>query len=120
MRELVARVKAMLRRQPPPADRPREFGSFTLDEPRHEIRQNGRPLPLTPLEYTLLSYLLRNYGITLSRDTLLEKVWGYDYAGDTRTVDVHVRSLREKIEAEPGAPRYLVTVRGAGYRLELA
>ncbi|MBI5877023.1 MAG: response regulator transcription factor [Chloroflexi bacterium] len=120
MRELMARVKAMLRRQPASATgRPHAYGVFALDDLRHEIRKGGQPLPLPPLEYSLLAYLLRNHGITFSRDTLLEKVWGYDYAGDTRTVDVHVRSLREKIEAEPSAPRHLITVRGVGYRLDL-
>jgi DNA-binding response OmpR family regulator len=125
MRELVARVKAMLRRKaatpaqavavPPPL----QYGSFTLDESRHEIRKRGLPLTLTPLEYALLEFLIRNHGATFSREALLERVWGYDYAGDSRTVDVHVRSLREKIEDAPGAPRQLLTVRGVGYRLDL-
>ena len=122
MRELTARVRAMLRRHAaqPAAAHPPTFGEFALDEARHEIRLRDTPLSLTPLEYALLSFFLRNHGISLSRDTLLEKVWGYDFAGDTRTVDVHVRSLREKIEDEPGAPRRLMTVRGVGYRLDLA
>jgi DNA-binding response OmpR family regulator len=121
MRELLARVKAMLRRQAPGAGTARgpQYGEFTLDEARHEIRLRDQPLALTPLEYVLLAHLLRNHGITLSRDTLLENVWGYDYGGDTRTVDVHVRSLREKIETTPSAPRRLITVRGVGYRLDL-
>ncbi len=121
MRELVARVKAMLRRQEssPHALQPTRFGDFTLAEARHEIFKRGQPLALTPIEYNLLSFLLRNHGITCSRDALLEKVWGYDYAGDTRTVDVHVRGLREKIEDEPSQPRYLISVRGVGYRLDL-
>jgi DNA-binding response OmpR family regulator len=75
-------------------------------------------LSLTPKEYELLSFLIRNKGLVFSRDYLLEKVWGYDYFGDTRTVDVHVRWLREKIEDTPAKPRYLITVRGAGYKLE--
>jgi DNA-binding response OmpR family regulator len=125
MRELMARVKAMLRRNaatpahPVSAAQPLQYGAFTLDESRHEIRKRGLPLTLTPLEYDLLEFLLRNHGATFSRETLLEKVWGYDYAGDSRTVDVHVRSLREKIEDAPGAPRQLLTVRGVGYRLDL-
>jgi DNA-binding response OmpR family regulator len=126
MKELMARVKAMLRRNQLPTSNPQtklqpptSIGVFTLDEARHEIRKREQALTLTPLEYNLLSFLLTNHGQTFSRDALLEKVWGYDYAGDTRTVDVHVRSLREKIEDEPSAPRYLLTVRGVGYRLDV-
>ena len=120
MRELMARVKAMLRRNTPPATQAlTRFGVFTLDASRHEIRKYDQPLTLTPLEYNLLNFLLQNHDQTFSRDQLLEKVWGYDYAGDTRTVDVHMRSLREKIEDEPGAPHLLTTVRGIGYRLDL-
>ena len=123
MRELIARVKALLRRNAPsqslPVQSPLKFGPFALDSSRHEIRRDGTPLVLTPLEYSLLEFLLRNHGATFSRETLLEKVWGYDYAGDSRTVDVHVRSLREKIEDTPGAPRRILTVRGVGYRLDL-
>ncbi len=121
MRELIARVKAMLRRREAlaPAPHAKPFGVFILDEARHEIKKLGQPLALTPIEYDLLSFLLHNKGITFSRDTLLEKVWGYDYTGDTRTVDVHVRGLREKIEDEPSQPQLLVTVRGVGYRLDL-
>ncbi len=121
MRELVARVKAILRRSEITAkvSQPPRLGDFALDEARHEILKRGVPLALTPLEFQLLSFLLRNNGMTFSRDDLLEKVWGYDYAGDTRTVDVHMRGLREKIEDEPSQPRYLLTVRGVGYRLDL-
>jgi len=120
MRELLARIKAMLRRnrasQPPSRQ---AFGKFTLDDARHEIRKSAAPLALTPLEYSLLRFLLQHHGTTLSREMLLEQVWGYDFAGDTRTVDVHVRSLREKIEDDAAAPHYLLTVRGIGYRLDL-
>ena len=121
MRELVARVKAMLRRGESALNISQQthFGDFTLDEARHEICKRGAPLALTPLERKLLNFLLRNNGITFSRDDLLEKVWGYDYGGDTRTVDVHMRGLREKIEDDPSQPRYLLTVRGVGYRLDL-
>lgn len=122
MRELLARVKAMLRRGAQTQAAPGallNFGEFSLDDVRHEMRKQGQVLALTPLEYNLLRFLLQHHGQTLSRDQLLEQVWGYDYSGDTRTVDVHVRSLREKIEAEPSAPRYLITVRGVGYRLDL-
>ena len=76
------------------------------------------PLNLTPKEFDLLTFLARNKGIVFSREQLLEKVWGYDYPGDTRTVDVHVRWLREKIEADPKKPAHLITVRGVGYKLE--
>jgi DNA-binding response OmpR family regulator len=124
MRELVARIKAMLRRQraaTAPASQPavQHFGPFVLDSARHEIRKGDRTFALTPLEYNLLQFLLEHHGTTLSRDQLLANVWGYDYGGDTRTVDVHVRSLREQIEDNPAAPRHLLTVRGIGYRLDL-
>lgn len=130
MRELMARIKAMLRRQQSTpsqesaiasTEKPtlKQIGGFTLDETRHEIRKGGAPLTLTLLEYNLLSFLLQHRGATFSRGTLLEQVWGYDYAGDTRTVDVHMRSLRAKIEEDPAAPRHLLTVRGIGYRLDL-
>ena len=124
MRELVARIKAMLRRNqsasaPAAQTGVQFFGPFALDHARHEIRKGARALTLTPLEYNLLQLLLQHRGTTLTRQLLLENVWGYDYAGDTRTVDVHVRSLREKIEDDPAAPHYLLTVRGIGYRLDL-
>ena len=75
-------------------------------------------MELTPKEFDLLVFLARNKGFVFSRSQILEKVWGYDFAGDTRTVDVHIRWLRQKIEADPNNPRYLITVRGAGYKLE--
>jgi DNA-binding response OmpR family regulator len=75
-------------------------------------------LELTPKEFDLLTFLVKNKGFVFSRDQLLEKVWGYDFAGDTRTVDVHVRWVREKIEDNPNEPKLLVTVRGVGYKLE--
>ena len=79
---------------------------------------DGRDLPLSPKEFSLLAELIRHRGAVLSRDLLLTRVWGYDYVGDSRTVDVHVRWLREKIEADPANPRRIVTVRGIGYRFE--
>lgn len=135
MRELLARIKALLRRErlireelaarsesagPPETEKspPMTFGDLTIDEARREVRLGGKPLALKPKEYELLVFLARNRGITLSRDAILERVWGWDYAGGTRTVDVHVRWLREKIEAEPARPRRIITVRGAGYRFE--
>jgi two-component system OmpR family response regulator len=85
---------------------------------RHRAFYNGSLLELTPKEYDLLVFLARNREFVFSREKLLEKVWGYDYAGDTRTVDVHIRWLRQKIEADPANPQILLTVRGAGYKLE--
>ncbi len=94
------------------------FGSLVLDLSRHEIRLNDQPLALKPKEYELLVYFAQHRGIVLSRDHILENVWGWDYTGDSRTVDVHIRWLREKIELDPSIPTRLITVRGAGYRFE--
>jgi DNA-binding response OmpR family regulator len=123
LRELVARVRANLRRMemlrhPEPDDRPTmlRFGDVEVDLERHEARRGGQVLALKPKEYDLLVFLAQHPGRAFSRDHLLERVWGYSAAGDTRTVDVHVRWLREKIEAEPSRPRLIETVRGLGYR----
>ncbi|HET8632177.1 MAG TPA: response regulator transcription factor [Thermomicrobiales bacterium] len=126
MRELLARVKALLRRsdlaqQPPDdgriaADPPVEAGPLRIDLAEHRATWAGRPLDLKPKEFDLLLCFARNRGAVLTRDILLERVWGYAYPVDTRTVDVHVRWLREKIEADPGRPAHLQTVRGHGYR----
>ena len=89
-----------------------------MDLPRHELRLDGVPLALKPKEYELLVFLARNRGMVLTRDLILERVWGWDYTGGSRTVDVHVRWLREKIEADPSSPERIVTVRGVGYRFE--
>lgn len=124
MRELLARVRAGLRRadmaRHTPAGDGRELtiGDLEIDTARHRIAFRGSQLVLTAKEYDLLVFLARNKGFVFSREQLLDKVWGYDYAGDTRTVDVHVRWLRQKIEADPAHPRNLITVRGAGYKLE--
>jgi len=124
MRELLARVRAMLRRadmarsEPVSESEYLRIGNLEIDTARHRAFYQGSPLDLTPKEYDLLVFLARNRGFVFSRERLLEKVWGYDYAGDTRTVDVHVRWLRRKIEADPRKPRYLITVRGTGYKLE--
>jgi DNA-binding response OmpR family regulator len=130
MRELQARLKAMLRRvrldfQDSTQERVDEangdrlrFGNLELNPGRHEITLNGRPLPLKPKEYELLIYMARHKGQVLTRDQILEAVWGWDFTGGSRTVDVHVRWLREKIEPDPPAPVRIVTVRGAGYRFE--
>ncbi len=122
MRELLARLRAILRRAKMVETQPEvellKIGDIEVDIPRHRASISGRTLELTPKEFDLLALLARNKGLVFSREQLLEKVWGYDYAGDTRTVDVHIRWLRQKIEPEPENPRYLVTVRGAGYKLE--
>ncbi|MBI2866739.1 MAG: response regulator transcription factor [Chloroflexi bacterium] len=123
LRELLARIKAILRRSdltkstpPEEARKPLERGSLVIDPARHVVLRAGKSLTLKPKEFELLEFLARNAGIVFSRETLLARVWGYDYAGDTRTVDVHVRWLREKIEDEPSNPTLLLTVRGVGYK----
>jgi DNA-binding response OmpR family regulator len=131
MRELLARVKALLRRvdldrkelvEDTTVSRPGverlDFDDLTIDLGRGEARLKGEALRLKPKEYDLLLFLARNRGIVLSRDLILERVWGWDFGGGTRTVDVHVRWLREKIEAKPAEPERIVTVRGVGYRFE--
>jgi DNA-binding response OmpR family regulator len=130
MRELIARIKAHLRRvrlvreekKPPseanPPEEPIVSGDLTLDTVRGEALRGGIPLPLKPKEYDLLLYFARHRGRALSREQILQRVWGWEYTGDSRTVDVHVRWLREKIEPDPANPVRLVTVRGAGYRFE--
>ena len=94
------------------------FGEMVIDLARHEVLRQGEPLRLKPKEYDLLVFLARNKGIVLSRDLILERVWGWDYNGGSRTVDVHVRWLREKIEPDPSNPIRIVTVRTVGYRFE--
>jgi DNA-binding response OmpR family regulator len=129
MRELQARVKALLRRDRmireevasetmPSAGKSLVFGDLAIDESRHEVMRGGVPLALKPKEYELLTFLARQHGIVLSRNLILERVWGWEYDGGSRTVDVHVRWLREKIEDDPGNPTRIVTVRGIGYRFE--
>jgi DNA-binding response OmpR family regulator len=134
MRELMARVKAMLRRvrltredlqtegAPPAAigERPRtlQFDELAIDQGRREVTLGRETLPFKPKEYDLLLFLARHKGTVLSRDLILERVWGWDFAGGSRTVDVHVRWLREKIEPDPANPVRIVTVRGVGYRFD--
>ena len=134
MRELLARVKAALRRvrltreevsaqgqdatavlQTPAA---LSFGDLVIDTGRGEVLRAGQALSLKPKEYELLLFLARNRGMVLSRDLILQRVWGWDFVGGSRTVDVHVRWLREKIEDDPAHPVRIVTVRGMGYRFE--
>ncbi len=128
MRELLARVHAMLRRTEMVKQETGKSegtiaqvihaGKIEIDLSRHTAKNNGIPLDLSPKEFDLLVFLARNRGQVFNREALLQKVWGYDYAGDTRTVDVHVRWLREKIEDNPEKPRLLITIRGVGYKLE--
>ena len=122
MRELMARVRALLRRaeRPAAADEAERLsaGDLTVDLPRRVVTRDGRPVALKPKEFDLLVFFLRNPGRVYTREQLLEQIWGYDFAGDTRTVDVHVRWLREKTEEDPSSPKRLVTVRGVGYRLD--
>jgi DNA-binding response OmpR family regulator len=122
LRELLARVRAMLRRAKMVETQPEgtllKVGDIEVDIARHQITVSGKIVELTPKEFYLLAFLARNRGLVFSREQLLEKIWGYDFAGDTRTVDVHIRWLRQKIEPDPKRPRYLMTVRGAGYKLE--
>jgi two-component system OmpR family response regulator len=93
-------------------------GELEIDKMRHQVSIRGLALKLTTMEFNLLLFLAENKGIVFSREQLLENVWGYDYRGETRTVDVHIRWLREKVEADPGKPEHLITVRGVGYKLE--
>lgn len=129
MRELMARVKALLRRErlireelsaeaQVIDEQTLTFGDLTIDMSRREVKRAGETLHLKPREYELLVFLARHRGMVLSRDLILERVWGWDYDGGSRTVDVHVHWLREKIEPDPKNPTRIVTVRGVGYRFE--
>jgi len=121
MRELLARVRALLRRAETAVTAPAEVvssGDLRVEVNRHQAFKGNVPLRLKPKEFDLLTFLLRNRGRAFTREQLLSQIWGYDFVGDTRTVDVHVRWLRKKIEDEPAAPARLVTVRGTGYRFE--
>jgi DNA-binding response OmpR family regulator len=123
LRELQARVRALLRRSEQQAAAPAaatvsrliDIGNVQVDLAGHQILSNSQPLPVKPKAFELLAFLIRHAGQVFSRDQLLEQVWGYDYAGETRTVDVHVHWLRQRIEEDAANPRYLQTVRGVGY-----
>ena len=124
MRELLARIRAIIRRISP-FDQQSEvvesllkLGNIEIDISRHRVKVKESELNLTLKEFDLLAFLVKNKGIVFNREQLLEKVWGYDYPGDTRTVDVHIQWLRAKIEDNPKEPQRLVTVRGVGYKLE--
>ncbi len=140
MRELVARVRALLRRvrlvreelaaaAPGPSGGPlpshiveveetMTFGDLEIDQARREVRLAGTPLHLKLKEFELLLFLARNQGVALSRDLILDRVWGWEHDGSSRTVDVHIRWLREKIEPQPGRAQRIITVRGIGYRFD--
>jgi DNA-binding response OmpR family regulator len=119
MRELLARVRALLRRVEAPSETDSLVsGDLELDLKRREAFRDGAALDLKPKELELLLFFMRNRGRAFTREQLLRDVWGYDFFGDSRTVDVHIRWLRQKIEAEPAKPVRLITVRGVGYRFE--
>jgi DNA-binding response OmpR family regulator len=117
-KELVARIRALLRRVRPTGE-PSAFGFGDIEVRPDEgmVLRNGNEVHCTRTEFRLLCELAANPGKVLSREQLLDRVWGYDYFGDGRLVDVHVRRLRTKIEADPGNPRHVMTVRGMGYKL---
>jgi two-component system response regulator RegX3 len=122
-RELVARIRAVLRRrggetEPAPAEAVLAVGPVRMDVDRHVVAVDGEQVALPLKEFDLLEVLLRNAGRVLTRMQLIDRVWGSDYVGDTKTLDVHVKRLRAKIEPDPANPTHLVTVRGLGYKLE--
>ena len=123
-RELVARIRAVLRRGPEVEeveefdDRIIEGGRVRMDVERHTVTVDGQPVAMPLKEFDLLEYLMRNAGRVLTRGQLIDRIWGADYVGDTKTLDVHVKRLRTKIEKEPSRPTQLVTVRGLGYKFE--
>lgn len=124
-RELIARIRAVLRRGADPdvvfddiEEQILTGGRVTMDVERHTVTVAGEPVPMPLKEFDLLEYLLRNAGRVLTRGQLIDRIWGADYVGDTKTLDVHVKRLRSKIEEEPSRPKQLVTVRGLGYKFE--
>jgi DNA-binding response OmpR family regulator len=131
MRELLARVKAHLRTTqnireqvasenvpPSPEEQRKIYGNLCIDERRREISVDDKPVPMKPKEFELMLFFARHQGRMISREYILNNVWNYSYTGDSRTVDVHVRWLREKIEEDPSRPIRIVTIRGDGYRFE--
>ncbi|MBK8755881.1 MAG: response regulator transcription factor [Actinomycetales bacterium] len=120
-RELLARVRAVLRRHADadePASATLEAGPVRMDVERHVVTVRGKATSMPLKEFELLELLLRNVGRVLTRGQLIDRVWGSDYVGDTKTLDVHVKRLRAKVEPDPGAPRHILTVRGLGYKFE--
>ncbi|MFZ4515377.1 MAG: response regulator [Acidimicrobiia bacterium] len=127
LRELIARVRAALRRSVPAsevvgtdASEILEIGDVRLDTARHELTVRGAPVPIPRKEFELLELLLCNAGRVLTREVCIDRVWGTDYYGDTKTLDVHIKRLRSKIEVDPSRPERIVTVRGVGYRYDAA
>lgn len=119
-RELIARIRAVLRRgsESDAGDVVLEAGPVRMDIERHIVSVEGKPIPMPLKEFELLAFLMRNKGRVLTRGQLIDRVWGADYVGDTKTLDVHVKRLRSKIETDPANPARLITVRGLGYKLE--
>jgi len=123
LRELVARMRAALRRAPRPEDAAwstatLEVGDVRLDPERHEVFVRGQPVTMPLKEFELLAFLLDNAGRVLTRDVLIDRIWGADYVGDTKTLDVHIKRLRAKVEADPSKPNRIVTIRGLGYKFD--
>ncbi|MDQ1400308.1 MAG: two-component system, OmpR family, response regulator RegX3, partial [Acidimicrobiaceae bacterium] len=123
LRELVARMRAVLRRAPALDETPSggevlEVGDVRLDPERHEVYVRDRSVSLPLKEFELLELLLTNAGRVLTRETLIDRVWGPHYVGDTKTLDVHVKRLRSKVEDDPSVPRRITTIRGLGYKFE--
>src|SRR3984885_11835726 len=115
-RELIARIRAVLRRTLPDARKIVQFGNASIDFERRVVTRNGDPVKLTPAEYNLLTYFLSNPDRPLTRDMILNSVWGYESFPNTRTVDAHVVKLRQKLELDPNTPKLFLTVHGVGYR----
>ena len=122
MRELVARIRATLRRAPQAVEGPTgavvEVGHVRLDSERHEVFVANKPVKLPLKEFELLEALLNNAGRVLTRTSLIDRVWGPAYVGDTKTLDVHIKRLRAKVEVDPGSPVWIITIRGLGYKFE--
>ncbi len=122
LRELVARMRAALRRAPraevPDGPHVLEVGDVRLDPERHEVFVRNQPVGLPLKEFELLEFLLDNAGRVLTRDVLIDRIWGSDYVGDTKTLDVHIKRLRAKVERDPSRPRSIVTIRGLGYKFD--
>jgi two-component system response regulator RegX3 len=120
-RELLARIKAVLRRRDSDndsGDGPLEYHGISLDSERHQLTVKGVPTPIPLKEFELLELLMVNAGRVLTRGQIIDRVWGSDYFGDTKTLDVHIKRLRSKIEPQPSEPTIIMTVRGLGYRFE--
>jgi two-component system response regulator RegX3 len=132
LRELVARMRAVLRRTPAPGTAGAggtgagsdstvlEAGDVRLDPASHEVTLRGEPLSLPLKEFELLELLLDNAGRVVSRDVLIDRIWGFDYVGDTKTLDVHIKRLRAKVEDDPSTPMRIITIRGVGYKYDVA